>query len=291
MLTGEDHLGGQQLAELLKQLRIAAGISGRELARRTYISQTKVSRIESGEIAPSMIDVQTLARALDVDDVTTTTLLTIAKKAKTEHRSIRVLSQAGWHHRQRELRHLEQSASEIRYFLPSMLTGLLQTPEYARASVTSPVPTGGSPDEIAANKIKRQEILNNPNIKFAFLLTLSALTWPLLPPEAMGRQHHRLIELCQQPNISLRVIDTGTRVIGEGPLNTFVIYDDHMATAETFSGDIALTEPADITYHRELFNYFQTVALMEDATCDFITGQMTTVGKSGTIPMPRKHIQ
>jgi len=49
-------------------------------------------------------------------------------------------------------------------------------------------------------------------------------------------------------------------------LNTFVIYDDRVVTAELFSGVITLIEPADVTYHRRIFDYFESIARTEQQT-------------------------
>lgn len=270
MPNGRPNLYGKQLAQLLKQVRTDAHVSGRELARRSYISQTKISRIESGEVTPSLADVESLIRALNVEDDLAATLRDLAMRSVTEHRSIRQMSQTGWGHRQRVLSQLERSSQRIRYFLPAMLNGLLQTFEYAHASVYSPVHTGGDLTSIAANKVARQAVLDDPNIQFTFVLTHNAITWPLVPPEQLARQHQRLLSLSQQPNISIRVVDSTRPVVGEGPLNTFVIYDDRLLTAENFSGEITLTNPSDIDFHSKLFDYFLAVSHTEQETRELI---------------------
>jgi transcriptional regulator with XRE-family HTH domain len=270
MPDGRPNLHGKQLAQLLRQVRADAQVSGRELARRSYISQPKISRIESGEVTPSLADVESLVRALNVDDDLASTLRDLAMRSATEHRSIRQMSQTGWGHRQRALSQLERSSRRIRYFLPAMLNGLLQTFEYAHASVYSPVLTGGDLTSIAANKVMRQAVLDDLNIQFSFVLTHSAITWPLVPPEQLTRQYQRLLELSRKPNISIRIVDSMRPVVGEGPLNTFVIYDDRLLTAELFSGEVTLTSPADIEYHGKLFDYFLSVSRAEQETREFI---------------------
>jgi hypothetical protein len=39
--------------------------------------------------------------------------------------------------------------------------------------------------------------------------------------------------------VTLRVVDTG-HVVADFPMNTFVLYDDRLVTAELFSGEVTL---------------------------------------------------
>ncbi len=93
----------------------------------------------------------------------------------------------GWHNRQRELAAMEQSSSRLRYFLPSVITGLLQTEEYASQAVSRPVRVGdGDQDKTAvvARKMDRQRVLFDTSRNFTFLLTEAALRWQLVSTSA-----------------------------------------------------------------------------------------------------------
>jgi ribosome-binding protein aMBF1 (putative translation factor) len=57
----------QDLASSLHDLRKASGLSGDRLARRCGMSQSKVSRIETGRLQPSVVDVEQVLTALEVD--------------------------------------------------------------------------------------------------------------------------------------------------------------------------------------------------------------------------------
>ena len=74
MTNGKPYPETQRLAETLRQLRESSGISGRELARHTYISQGKLSRIECGDYVPTLLDVEAVGRALSLDPETVTKL-------------------------------------------------------------------------------------------------------------------------------------------------------------------------------------------------------------------------
>ncbi|GGP51113.1 Scr1 family TA system antitoxin-like transcriptional regulator [Streptomyces melanogenes] len=142
----------EELAATLKGLRKAAGLSGDRLARRMNISQSKVSRIENGRVRPSLVDVEQYLRGVDAPPEAIDRVMSLARLANTEWRNLRSLRRAGLGTRQAELKALEASSGHLRYFLLSLITGLLATPEYVRASLThSPADTS----KAVAGKLER----------------------------------------------------------------------------------------------------------------------------------------
>src|SRR5215510_8507018 len=63
---GPTPTGRERLAAELRRLRDLAGVSGRDLAQRVGISQSKVSRIESGAVVPSLPEVTAWGKELGV---------------------------------------------------------------------------------------------------------------------------------------------------------------------------------------------------------------------------------
>lgn len=55
----------QDLAETIRALRKRAGLSGERLARCCNMSQSKISKIETGKITPSLTDVECILLALN----------------------------------------------------------------------------------------------------------------------------------------------------------------------------------------------------------------------------------
>ncbi|MGQ0777087.1 MAG: helix-turn-helix domain-containing protein [Pseudonocardiales bacterium] len=68
-----------ELSSALRDLRRAAGLSGHALAARVYMSQTKISRIETGRIIPSITDVELIVYALDADAERSRELVSLAR--------------------------------------------------------------------------------------------------------------------------------------------------------------------------------------------------------------------
>ncbi len=249
-----------ELALALREARKQAGLTGERLAARCGISQSKISKIETGKVLPSAADVERILTALGLGGERTAELITLARLANTEFQSVRAALQRGLHQKQRELAALEADSQHIRFFLPLMITGLLQTPEYARASLAN---FPGDHPRAIAKRLDRQAALYNPAKRFTFVLTEAAVRWQLCEPRVMAVQMGRLASLSELPNIRLGIIRLD-RYVPDGPLNTFTVYDEYIATAETFGGVIMMRDPRDVNYHLELFAFFEQYAAFDD---------------------------
>ena len=254
----------QDLAGALHDLRKASDLSGDRLDRRCGMSQSKVSRIETGRLLPSVVDVEQVLTALEVDDATRRELLALTRVANAEYQDVRASVRRGLHHRQRELAALEASATLMRHFLPTLVTGLLQIPEYMRAAMSTPVePATGDVGKAIALKLERQAVLYDKAKNFEFILTESAIRWQLCEPSIMAVQIDRLVSLSQQSNIRIGVLPLSAQV-RNGAFHTFVTYDRRLVTIELFTGRLVLRDPKDIDHYWALFDFFSVHALWTD---------------------------
>ena len=244
----------------MREARKTAGLTGERLAARCGISQSKISKLETGKVLATATDVERILTALGTRQDLTDELLALARLAGTEFQNVRSSLKRGLHQKQRELASLEADATHIRFFLPTMVTGLLQTPEYARASLGV---FPGDHGQAIARRLDRQATLYNRAKRFSFLLTEAAVRWQLVEPAVMAVQMGRLVSLSELPNVRLGVIPLDA-CIPDGPLNTFTVYDDRIATAETFGGVIMMRDPRDVAYHLELFAFFERYAVFDD---------------------------
>lgn len=258
------------MADALRDLRKASGLSGERLARRCGMSQSKISRIETGRLLPTVVDVDRMLHALGIDQGTRAELLTLAQVANTEYQDVRASVRRGLHHRQRDLAALEAEATQMRHFLPTLITGLLQIPAYMRAAMNAPVePAAGDTAQAVALKLERQGVLHDRAKHFTFLLTESALRWQLCEPSIMALQLDRLVSVSRLPNVRVGVLPLDIHV-GDGAYSTFVTYDERLVTVELFTGQLVLRDPKDIAHYRALFDFFAGYALWEDASRSFI---------------------
>ncbi len=252
----------QELAATLRKLRKQAGLSGDRLAARCTMSQSKVSRIESGKVRPSLVDIERILRALDAPPALVAEVSALARIAATEWQDARSMRRKGLDKKQLELAGLEASSTEFRFFLLSMLTALLSTPEYIRASLAH-IP--GDHSKAVARKLERQEVLYDRRKKFTFIVTEQAARSPFVSPDAMAVQLDRLASLTHLPNVRLGVLPIETRLPG-CPLNTFTVYDDRLATVETTAGVMVFRDPRDVRMYLDEFAGYDEHALFgEDA--------------------------
>ncbi|MER7850472.1 DUF5753 domain-containing protein [Kitasatospora sp. NPDC096077] len=180
--------------------------------------------------------------------------------AHTEWQDKRASWRRGVEKRQAELASLEADATELRYFLPAMITGLLATPEYIRASLSH---SPGDRTAVISRKLERQAVLYDESKSFTFLLTEQAVNWALIPPPALAIQIDRLASLSHLPAVRIGLIPQGT-LLTRGPMNTFTVYDDRLVTVESFTGRIVFRDPRDILHYREIFAMFEDCALFGD---------------------------
>ncbi|GAA0507460.1 helix-turn-helix transcriptional regulator [Saccharopolyspora thermophila] len=110
--------GRKRLAESLRELRKAAGLSGERLAARASMSQSKISRIESGKALPTVVDVERLLKALDVPTEAANELLALARTANVDYSSWRSYARVGLWRKQAELKALAECVNSCPRFRP-----------------------------------------------------------------------------------------------------------------------------------------------------------------------------
>ncbi|WNE97106.1 helix-turn-helix transcriptional regulator [Streptomyces luomodiensis] len=245
------------LADTLKTLRKRAGITQTRLAQRCNMSQTKISNIEGAKLTPSLVDVELILRALKAPSDLASQVAALARTANTEWQDVWSQRRTGLEKKQNELAGFERSSTEFRYFLLSMVTGLLATPDYVRASLAH---ISGDHSKAIARKLERQSVLYDTSKRFTFILTEQAVRWPFLPAPAMAMQIDRLASISLLPNIRLGVIPFDAHV-PVGPLNTFTIYDARIATVETQTGAMIFRDRRDVSAYLDEFAAYEGFAL------------------------------
>lgn len=256
-------LGRQKdgLAATLRELRKHAGLTGERLGARCAMSQSKISKIETGRIIPSVVDVERILHALSAPSEVLAEVTALARLANTEFQDVRSLLRKGLEKRQYELSSLEAATTNFRFFLPAMMAALISTPEYIKASLAH---VRGAIDKAVAKKLERQSVLYDTSKNFSFVLTESAARWPICPPAVMSMQLDHLASLSHLPNVRLGIIPVLASPL-RGPLNTFTVYDERLVTAETFTGAVVMRDPQDVTLHLDLFRRFEVAAISADA--------------------------
>jgi transcriptional regulator with XRE-family HTH domain len=234
------------LGRQLQALREKAGLSYDQAADAIYSSSYTIRRMERAEGGLKPLTVKSLLMAYGITDVREIdAFLALARDA----------SRPGWWHSYndvlpawfRTLIGLEEAASLIRGYDPQSIPGLLQTPDYARASVATGFPD--ATDEETARRVElrlaRQHILKRPDPPRLWLvIDETALRRPAATtgPDVMRAQLTALIDAAQRPNVTLQVLPftAGLHPAMYGPVRLFrfdghdqpdIVYGESMTSA------------------------------------------------------------
>jgi len=134
----------RRLALELRRLREAARLTCEEVADHLECSASKISRVETGRVSVSPRDVRDMLDLYGVPAEQRESLVQLARDSR----------QKGWWHAFSDTMQpqmatyvgLESAASEIRIYEVSLIPGLLQTEDYARAVIRAGMMNSPSED-------------------------------------------------------------------------------------------------------------------------------------------------
>ncbi|MCH5674506.1 helix-turn-helix domain-containing protein [Streptomyces gilvus] len=272
----------RKLGTELRALRTGAGLTSGEAARLVGWHQSKVSRIETGSSGVKPADVRLLLDAYGVADSQLRELLLVLAGPDEG---------AGRHHwwhayrgvlppTYRDFISLESQASAMRTLETSVVPGLLQTPEYARAVTRAVV--GGPDDErldaLVEVRLARQDVLrSDPPLELSAILDEAVLHREIGGPDVMARQRQRLMEAARLPQVRLQVLPftAGAHVGITGP---FVIFsfsstsDLDVVVLDHLTSSLYLERKEDLQAYTEAFNSLRIHALSPEDSLDYLAG-------------------
>ncbi|MGH8903006.1 MAG: helix-turn-helix domain-containing protein [Egibacteraceae bacterium] len=252
----------EDLGSALRRLRKDAGLTGVEAAKRAGMSQSKVSKIETANLLPSVDDVDQLCRALGAPAQLHANLLDRTERLHTEFDTSRAIQRRGYHRKQEELGQVENETTRFRHFSPLVIAGLLQTAAYIRqlfATVVSGVELG----KTVTARLERQAILYDPSKQFIFLIPEGALRWRFCSDQAMLAQLDRIASIATLRNVRIGIIPWTARV-REVPLHTFDILDEDQVSLGLETGEVRLKDPHDVAAYLALFATLEESAVFDD---------------------------
>jgi transcriptional regulator with XRE-family HTH domain len=245
----------------LRELRLDARLTGRQLAVAAGWHATKVSKIENARVTPSITDVETWARACGKPEASAD-LAESLRNLESYYIEHRRLFRAGLAPRQRAWVQFEAETDELRNFENVFIPGLLQTMPYARLRLAEgQVRAGGAPDDLddaVATRMQRQQVLYRPDKRFHFVVTEAALRYRLGPPDVLIGQLDRLIASLSLPNLRLGVVPFAAE-LPLPPVHGFHLLD-RAVIVETMTSSLTLTEEAELAEYRTIFDRFAQVA-------------------------------
>ena len=180
---------------------------------------------------------------------------------------------------------LEEAASSIRGYDPHWIPGLLQTADYAHASVRTGFPdaTDSEAERRVALRLARQQILNRPQPPRLWLvIDETALRRPAATTGAsvMRAQIGRMIEACQQPNITVQILpfSAGLHPAMYGPFRIFRFNAEELPDivyAESMTSAYYIDKPDEASEYGKALDRICAQA----APADQSTGILTTIRK------------
>ena len=253
---------GSYLTAKLRSLRKEAGLTGHALAQRAGMSQSKISKIETGKLSPSSHDVAVLGAALDASPEVIDQLVAQAEALHARLNSWAELPSNGSHWEQ-WFREAELSSTTVRIFQTTMVPTFLQTPDYAdEVRKRAELLASGDVAETAA-RLERQAELCRSSKDFVVVVTEAALRTKIGSNETMRAQLGRIIEMSAVPNVRVGVITWATE-LPVVPHNSFCIFDERLVTSETMTAEVMLRERRDVSSYMKTFSLLQREALFDE---------------------------
>ncbi|GAB3159439.1 helix-turn-helix transcriptional regulator [Micromonospora sonneratiae] len=215
----------RRLAAALRSLREEAGLTLDEVAHRMDLAQSTMSRIETARASARPVIVRSLLAVYGVHGHEAEVIVQLARDA----------IQRAWWHPYRDVMPdwfqtfvgLEAEACAIRAFQPQVVPGLLQTEEYARATLGARW-TNRQSSEVerrVAVRLRRQQVLRyQPPPACQLVLGEAALRCQVGSPEVFTGQLARLVQLIDEGRVSIQVLPF-TAGPAASELGQFVLLD------------------------------------------------------------------
>jgi transcriptional regulator with XRE-family HTH domain len=250
------------LGNRLREIRLDADLSGRELADATGFHYTKISRVEHGGQSLSDVDIRAWTSACGADALAPD-LIAQARAVDTAYRDWRREMRAGLRRIQEQHATLYQRTKYFRIHEHWVVPGLLQTPDYSLAIMAYRVRSMGVPDDsVAANAVRmeRQKVLREGDRRFAFLLAEQVLYSRVPSAAAMVKQLDRIVSAMGLPRVSLGIIPA-TAGMGAHSQTSFWIFDDSLVQIETLSAGLDITRSDEIELYAAEFETMRQAAV------------------------------
>ncbi|MDT0352513.1 helix-turn-helix domain-containing protein [Pseudonocardia charpentierae] len=264
----------RRLGAELRRLRTGKGLHLDAVAHQLRCSASKISRLETGKGIPKPADVRALIRLYDVTgDAEREMLLRLVRESRTE----------GWWQTYTEgvaperffldapgrYAALETDAVGLRSFDLSILNGVLQTEDYARAVMTAQLPRRSSEeiDQLVEMRMRRQEALHRPvPLRLDMIVDESALARVVGSRSVMAAQVRWLLDLMDLPTVSIRLVafDAGIHRAHMGHFVILEIPDDlgsDVVYFEGHAGESFLDGPSEVDAYDDVFAEVSGLAL------------------------------
>lgn len=255
----------RELGKRLRERRNELELTVQDVADKLICSATKISRLETGARRPSLRDVRDLCHLYRIDEQTTAEFMSLARGAR-EH---------GWWTQYDDLGldpliGLEQDATAITCFSVYFIPGLLQTADYARATIRAVAPKM-APDvhgQRVEARMRRQQLLEgNDPPRYHVILDEGVLHRRVVGSAVMAAQLDKALDTHRRAKATIQVIpfDIGAYASADGYFSLLEFDEDSglppVVFIEGLTDNKYLQRAVDVARYRETIEHLRKLAL------------------------------
>jgi Domain of unknown function (DUF5753)/Helix-turn-helix domain len=260
-MTGKPSNPVSHFGKQLKKERLAHGWSLPELSRRSGIDAGHLSRIENGKRPPT----EAIAQACDA-------VFPERKGWFSEYyEDSRTWAPPGF----RSWAEYEDKTARLSVWAPSILHGLLQTEDYARALLETAM---GVTDEIVAARLasrmsRQQRVLMRENPPSAcWIVDHTALYRCVGSAAIMAAQMRHLEQVARLPHVTVQVLPA----VAHPATQSGLMIADEAAYAEHVAGGYVFTDQETVTSMDRLFDTLR-------GECYRVSESLAIIGRAGEL--------
>jgi transcriptional regulator with XRE-family HTH domain len=261
----------RRLGAELRRLREETGLTIDQVAEALECSQSKVSRIETGQVSATPRDVRDMLALYRVSDAQREAMVQIAREAR----------QPGWWQKFVDVPDgvpayvgLETAATSIDIYMSVIVPALLQTADYARAVIGAVRPDlpGAEIDRRVELRLRRQALLDQDSPPaLRVLLDDTVLRRPVGGEKVMATQRRRLLEDAARPAVTLQVlpVEAGAHAGMDGPFTIFGFpapAERDVVALDSAADALYLEGAEDVARYRRVFGLLLPAALTPEAS-------------------------
>ena len=267
MIDGRSTVRSRELGYALRTAMERANFSGKRLAELLGWSESRVSRVLTGRLGTTEVEVSAILALVGVIGDQRDNLLRLTR----EQESLGWLPAEQTH----ALSEHQRKALRISDFHSAFVPNLLQTENYARAIVSRMVnvPFDSIEEHVAARIADQVVFARDRSPRCAFYIHELALHLPIGGYAVMSEQLHHLLRMSVRSYITVRVIPAAigahAGLAGSCTLMEFADFEPVVYLEEEVGGHF-LEEPQDIAAYQRVFAGLAAIALDETSSKEII---------------------
>ena len=276
----------QRLGGKLRELRLAAGLTGRGFAAAAGCQASKVPQIEKGVRPASAGDVRLWCRVCGASPQQTEELLTEQAAVARLWIAFRDLDRrTGLNATQKMLSgDMWERVRLFRTYQTKVIPGLLQTAAYMTGVLTAVRHERGvEVDDVAdalAERIGRQGYLLQRDRQFMFVIEEPVLWFRPFGIEVHREQLTHLLDVMMLPSVSVSIIPMRAGRHGYRPRESFDITDSDLVTIEMLTGFLSLTHSNEVAAYITASEQLYSIAVRGKKARALIRGALATLDEA-----------